>query len=46
MVYLRLRDAEAIAASSGVPLAEAPWARETELRDPDSHRLRIGTPTE
>ncbi|MFJ8816460.1 glyoxalase superfamily protein [Amycolatopsis thermoflava] len=46
LVYLRLRDVDAIAAAFGVPVEEAPWAREIELRDPDGNRLRIGTPTE
>ncbi|WP_431903230.1 glyoxalase superfamily protein [Amycolatopsis thermoflava] len=46
LVYLRLRDVDAIAVSFAVPVEEAPWAREIELRDPDGNRLRIGTPTE
>ncbi|MET7509872.1 glyoxalase superfamily protein [Streptomyces albidoflavus] len=46
LVYLRVRDVEAIAAEFGVTAEEAPWAREIELRDPDGNRLRIGTPTE
>ncbi|MEU7373208.1 glyoxalase superfamily protein [Streptomyces albidoflavus] len=46
LVYLRVRDVEAIAAEFGVTAEEAPWAREFELRDPDGNRLRIGTPTE
>lgn len=46
LVYLRVRDVEAIAAEFGVTAGEAPWAREIELRDPDGNRLRIGTPTE
>lgn len=45
LVYLRVRDVEAIAAEFGVATEEAPWAREIELRDPDGNRLRIGTPT-
>jgi catechol 2,3-dioxygenase-like lactoylglutathione lyase family enzyme len=45
LVYLRLEDVEAVAAEFGVPVEEAPWAREVELRDPDGNRLRIGTPT-
>ncbi|WP_129289420.1 glyoxalase superfamily protein [Streptomyces sp. N1] len=45
LVYLRVRDVEAIAAEFGVAAEEAPWAREIELRDPDGNRLRIGTPT-
>ncbi|GHI44951.1 bleomycin resistance protein [Streptomyces albidoflavus] len=46
LVYLRVRDVEAIAAEFGLATEEAPWAREIELRDPDGNRLRIGTPTE
>ncbi|PZT71389.1 VOC family protein [Streptomyces sp. SW4] len=44
LVYLRVADVDAVAAEFGVPVEEAPWARETELRDPDGNRLRIGTP--
>jgi catechol 2,3-dioxygenase-like lactoylglutathione lyase family enzyme len=44
LVYLRLRDVGAIASEFGVPVKEAPWAHEVELRDPDGNRLRIGTP--
>jgi Glyoxalase superfamily protein len=44
LVYLRVQDVDAIAAEFGVVPAEAPWAREVELRDPDGNRLRIGTP--
>ncbi|MEV0260227.1 glyoxalase superfamily protein [Streptomyces sp. NPDC050617] len=46
LVYLRVRDIDAIAAEFGVPVEEAPWAREIELRDPDGNRLRVGTPTD
>lgn len=46
LVYLRVRDVEAIAAEFGVAAEDAPWAREIELRDPDGNRLRIGTPRE
>ncbi|MGX1128719.1 catechol 2,3-dioxygenase-like lactoylglutathione lyase family enzyme [Streptomyces glaucescens] len=46
LVYLRVADVDAIAAEFGVPVAEAPWAREVELHDPDGNRLRVGTPTE
>ncbi len=44
LLYLRLDDADAIAAEFGVAVEDAPWAREIELRDPDGNRLRIGTP--
>ncbi|MFC9977848.1 glyoxalase superfamily protein [Spirillospora sp. NPDC127200] len=46
LVYLRVRDVQAIASEFGVQVADAPWAREVELRDPDGNRLRIGTPTQ
>jgi len=45
LVYLRLRNVEAIAAEFGVTVEQAPWAQEIELRDLDGNRLRIGTPT-
>ncbi|RCV54408.1 glyoxalase superfamily protein [Marinitenerispora sediminis] len=46
LVYLRVRDVDAVAAAFGVPVADAPWAREVELRDPDGNRLRVGTPAD
>jgi catechol 2,3-dioxygenase-like lactoylglutathione lyase family enzyme len=45
LVYLRVRDVQAIACEFGVQAEDAPWAREIELCDPDGNRLRIGTPT-
>jgi catechol 2,3-dioxygenase-like lactoylglutathione lyase family enzyme len=45
LVYLRVRDVDTLASAFGVPVEEAPWAREIALRDPDGNRLRIGTPT-
>lgn len=42
-VYLRVSDVDAVAAEFGVPVEDAPWAREIELRDPDGNRLRVGT---
>ncbi|MFF0885362.1 glyoxalase superfamily protein [Streptomyces sp. NPDC003456] len=44
LVCLRVRDVDAVAREFGVPVDDAPWAREIELRDPDGNRLRIGTP--
>ncbi|MFH8367235.1 glyoxalase superfamily protein [Streptomyces sp. NPDC018031] len=44
LVYLRVRDVDAVAAEFGVVPQDAPWAREVELRDPDGNRLRVGTP--
>lgn len=46
LVYLRVRDVDAVAAEFGVTAEEVPWAREIELRDPDGNRLRVGTPLE
>jgi catechol 2,3-dioxygenase-like lactoylglutathione lyase family enzyme len=43
LVYLRVRDVDAIASEFGVQVKDAPWAREIELQDPDGNRLRIGT---
>jgi catechol 2,3-dioxygenase-like lactoylglutathione lyase family enzyme len=42
LLYLRLRNLDPVAAEFGVPVEEAPWGRELELRDPDGNRLRIG----
>ncbi|MBB1242416.1 VOC family protein [Streptomyces durbertensis] len=44
LVYLRVRDVDAVAREFGMVVAELPWAREVELRDPDGNRLRVGTP--
>jgi catechol 2,3-dioxygenase-like lactoylglutathione lyase family enzyme len=44
LVYLRVHDVDAVAAEFGVPVEDAPWAREAELRAPDGNRLRVGTP--
>lgn len=45
LVYLRLRDLDAIAAEFDAQVAVQPWgAREIELRDPDGNRLRVGWP--
>ncbi|MCK8677748.1 glyoxalase superfamily protein [Streptomyces lichenis] len=44
LVYLRVRDVDAVAAEFGAEPVDAPWAREVELRDPDGNRLRVGTP--
>jgi hypothetical protein len=46
LVYLRVRDVEAIASEFAVQAKDAPWAREIELRDPDGNRVRIGRPTD
>ncbi|MER7128217.1 glyoxalase superfamily protein [Streptosporangium saharense] len=46
LVYLRVRDVDAVADEFGVRVEDAPWAREIELLDPDGNRLRVGTPAE
>lgn len=46
LVYLRVRDVDAIASEFGVQVKDMPWAREIELRDPDGNRLRIGAPAD
>ena len=44
LVYLYVNDVDAIAQEFGVAVEDAPWAREIAIKDPDSNRLRIGTP--
>ena len=45
LLYLYVDDVDAVAAEFGVEVELAPYdVRETELRDPDGNRLRIGTP--
>lgn len=44
LIYLRLRDLDAIAAGSGAAVEQMPSGPETRLRDPDGNRLRIGMP--
>ena len=44
LIYVRVRDVDAIAAEFGLQPEDEPWAREIQLRDPDGNRLRIGTP--
>ncbi|MGW0560928.1 glyoxalase superfamily protein [Streptomyces sp. NPDC003016] len=46
LVYLRVRDVDAVAAEFGAVAQDQPWAREVELRDPDGNRLRVGTPSD
>lgn len=46
LVYLRVRDVDAVSAEFGVRAEETPWGREIELRDPDGNRLRVGTPAD
>ncbi|MYS82294.1 glyoxalase superfamily protein [Embleya scabrispora] len=46
LVYLRVADVDAVAREFGLPVEEAPWAREVHLTDPDGNRLRVGTARE
>lgn len=45
LIYLWVRDVDAVAVEFGVQVREVPWAREIELQDPDGNRLRVGTPS-
>ena len=44
LIYLRLRDLDAIAAEFGADVEQMPWGPEVRLRDPDGNRLRVGMP--
>jgi catechol 2,3-dioxygenase-like lactoylglutathione lyase family enzyme len=44
LVYLRLRELEAVAAEFGAAVEQMPWGPEVRLSDPDGNRLRIGLP--
>jgi catechol 2,3-dioxygenase-like lactoylglutathione lyase family enzyme len=44
LIYLRLRDLDAVAKKFGAAIEQMPWGPEVKLRDPDGNRLRIGTP--
>jgi len=44
LIYLRLRDLDAVAKEFGAAVEQMPWGPEVKLRDPDGNRLRIGTP--
>lgn len=47
LLYLYVDDVDALAAGLGVDVVLAPYGvRETEVRDPDGNRIRIGTPVE
>ena len=45
LVYLRVRDAPAMAARMDVTCEDNPWGEDFEVTDPDGNRLRIGTPS-
>jgi hypothetical protein len=44
LVYLRLRDVDAVAREFETEVIDQPWAREVHLIDPGGNRLRIGWP--
>jgi catechol 2,3-dioxygenase-like lactoylglutathione lyase family enzyme len=44
LIYLRLRDLEAVAREFGGAVEQMPWGPEVRLSDPDGNRLRIGSP--
>ena len=44
LLYLRLRDLNAVAEESGSPAEQMPWEPEIRLRDPGGSRLRTGLP--
>lgn len=47
VVYLRLREVDAIAARFGAEAEDTEWrTREVELSDPDGNRIRIGMPND
>ncbi len=45
LLYLRVRDVQALAARFDLATEVQPWGREFEIVDPDGNRLRIGTPS-
>lgn len=44
LIYLRLRDLEAVAKEFGAAVEQMPWGPEVRLSDPDGNRVRIGSP--
>ena len=42
LLYLHVEDVEAVAATFGVAVRQAPWGHEVHVSDPDGNRLRIG----
>ncbi len=45
LIYLRLPDAQGLAARFGLVADDNPWGPDFEVQDPDGNRLRIGTPS-
>lgn len=43
LVYLRVRDVDAVATRIGALVEERPWGRGVRITDPDGNRLRIGS---
>jgi hypothetical protein len=44
LIYLRLRDVDAIAEEFDAAVEQMPWGPEVWLCDPDGNRLRVGMP--
>jgi catechol 2,3-dioxygenase-like lactoylglutathione lyase family enzyme len=42
LAYLWVDDVDAVATEFGTAVEDNPWARDTELTDPDGNRLRVG----
>ena len=45
LAYLWVDDVDAVAAEFGTVVEDNPWARGTQLVDPDGNRIRVGTST-
>jgi hypothetical protein len=45
LAYLWVHDVDAMAAEFGTVVEDNPWARDTQLVDPDCKRIRVGTST-
>ena len=45
LAYLWVEDVDAVAKEFGTVVEDNPWARDTEVVDPDGNRIRIGTAT-
>jgi len=44
LAYFWVHDIDDIAATLGLEVEQAPWAREIEIVDPDGNRIRCGQP--
>lgn len=43
LIYLWVDDVDAVAAEFGVTVEDMPWARDTEITDPDGNRVRVAS---